>query len=354
MFLAFKELAQSKVRYTLISLIMIAILFLVFFITGLANGLAFADSSSLKNLKADFIVMNEEADGVILKSEVKEEEFTTINKKLDRNSTPLSITMSVISRDQKKDVDVVYFSVDTKNYSDVEIIEGKNVSELVGNEVIVNENIKIHGFELNDKVYDKNAVKEMIIAGFTKDHTYSHYPVVIADFDLGMSSIYNKESRYNAVLYTGSKVDIAGFDTMTKDETVKSMPGYTETQASLMMMVVFLFIISAFVSTVFFYVITIQKLNQFGILKAIGANTKYIAKSIMIQVVLITIIGILFSTLSIYGMTRVMPEEMPFKTSSSLILNTAFLFLGLNMVGSLLSIYKVAKLDALEAIGRVE
>src|SRR5699024_11530836 len=121
-----------------------------------------------------------------------------------------------------------------------------------------------------------------------------------------------------------------------------------------MMIVVFLFIISAFVSTVFFYVITLQKVNQFGILKAIGAKTSYIAKSIIIQVTLITMIGLLFSSLLVYGMTQVIPEGMPFRTSPTIVLGTAALFLILNLLGSLLSVNKVAKVDALEAIGRAE
>lgn len=121
-----------------------------------------------------------------------------------------------------------------------------------------------------------------------------------------------------------------------------------------MMIVVFLFIISAFVSTVFFYVITLQKTNQFGILKAIGSKTAYIAKSIIIQVTLITLIGVVFSSLFVYGITNVLPEGMPFRTSPALVLGTAILFLVLNLLGSLLSVYKVAKVDALEAIGRVE
>jgi len=69
MFLALKEFKHSKLRYTLIILIMIAI-FLVFFVTGLANGLAFGDSSSIRNLKADDLVLNTDADGVIVKSEL--------------------------------------------------------------------------------------------------------------------------------------------------------------------------------------------------------------------------------------------------------------------------------------------
>ncbi len=355
MFLAWKEFKHSKGKYSLIGLIMIAILFLVFFITGLANGLSFADSSAIRNLKADYILIDEEANDTLIRSALTQKQVDAIREQLDGDSTPLAITMSAVTTSEEKNVDIAYFSVDMENYAKLEISEGKNIDELTGNEVIVDEFINIHGdFQLGDKLIDRTSGKEMIIAGFTRDHTYSHVPVIYADTSLALNAIYGTEPSYNAVLFTGSKVTVDGFDTLTIDEAVQSIPGYSQTQGSLMMMVVFLFFIAGFVSTIFFYIITIQKINQFGILKAVGANTPYIAKSIVIQVFTLTTIGLLVSVALIYGMSQVMPTEMPFRFSTTLVLNTAALFLVVNSFGSLLSVYKAAKADAIEAIGRGE
>ncbi|TDB51062.1 MULTISPECIES: ABC transporter permease [Bacillaceae] len=355
MFLAFKEMAQSKIRYTLIGLIMIAVLFLVFFISGLANGLAYGDGAAIKYLSADYVVMNKEANGAIIKSELTLDDINTIKDQISEDATPLSITMmSSLVKSGEAPADVTYFSVNTDKYPEIEVIEGKNISELDKNEIIVDESLKTTGFQINDKVVDKVTGKEMVIAGFSKNQLYSNIPVVYTDLEMGLSSIYQSESMYNAVLYSGEKVDMKEYDTRSVNQTVKAIPGYKETQGSLNMIVVFLFIISAFVSTVFFYVITIHKLNQLGVLKAIGATTGYIAKSIMIQVILLTVTGLTFSSLLVYGMTQVIPEEMPFRLTPTLMLGTAALFLLLNLIGALLSVYQVAKTDALEAIGRVE
>ena len=119
MFLAFKEIRQSKLRYVLISVITIAVLFLVFFVTGLANGLAFGDSSSIKNIQADYIVMDKEADGAITKSNLTSKDVEGISEQLGVDATPLAITMSTLERNNEKDIDVVYFSVDIDKYSRV-------------------------------------------------------------------------------------------------------------------------------------------------------------------------------------------------------------------------------------------
>lgn len=354
MFLAFREIKRSKFKYTLLALTMVAIYFLVFFITGLANGLSFADSSSLQNLEADHAVINSEAEGQIVISELTEAQVKDLSNELSDESSPLDMTFAQLEIDGEQNLDVMYFSVDTDKHPDMEIIEGKNIRELTGNEVVVNNSLKDHGYELGDEIIDEHSGKALIIAGFIEGHTYTFLPIIYADLDLGLNQMYEEEVSYNAVLYKGSKETIDGFDSLNRDELVQSMSGYQETQGSFMVMKVFMFIISAFVSTVFFYVVTIQKTNQFGVLKAVGASAAYISKSIIIQIILLTVISLSFSILAITGMTQVLPEGVPFKISLSLIMGTGALFLGLNLLGSLLSVFKVAKIDAIEAIGKVE
>src|SRR5690625_3824335 len=109
MFLAFKEIKQSKLRYTLISIITIADLILVFFVTGLANGLGFSDSSAIRNIQADYFVLNKEADGAMIKSNLNLKDLENISDHLEQNATPLAINMSTLEREKEKDVDVVYF-----------------------------------------------------------------------------------------------------------------------------------------------------------------------------------------------------------------------------------------------------
>lgn len=72
----------------------------------------------------------------------------TIKEQLNQKSTPFVSTISALEGKQGKEVYVDYFSVDNANYPDIEIVEGKNISELTGNEIILDESIKKHGYEL--------------------------------------------------------------------------------------------------------------------------------------------------------------------------------------------------------------
>ena len=54
MFLAWREIKHTKLRYSLIALIMIMIIWLVLFVTGLANGLASDNASAIKESAASY------------------------------------------------------------------------------------------------------------------------------------------------------------------------------------------------------------------------------------------------------------------------------------------------------------
>lgn len=354
MLLAWKEMKRNKVRYFLISTIMVAVLFLVFFITALSNGLGYADTAAISKLEADQIILNKEADGVLIKSGLDSNDISDIAEKIDRDYSPFSITVSTLEKEDEKSIDVAYFTVDTATYGDLEVVQGKTMKELNDGEVIADESLKKKGFALNDIVEDSRTGKKLKVAGFTKEHVYSHMPVIFTDISEGFQSLYSGKDIYNAVLVKGGKKSIAGYKVQTVEDTVKTIPGHAETQGSFTVMKTFLIVISVFVSSVFFYVITIQKLHQFGVLKAIGMKTSEIAKTILTQVVLLTLVGLAISICAFYGIVQVLPEEMPFVFSTELMILTGALFLVLNMFGAMLSVWKVTKIDPLEAMGRIE
>lgn len=61
MFLAINEIKHSKLRYTLVMGVMFLIAYLVFFLTGLAYGLAQDNRTAVDKWNADNILLTEEA-----------------------------------------------------------------------------------------------------------------------------------------------------------------------------------------------------------------------------------------------------------------------------------------------------
>ncbi|KAI7246828.1 hypothetical protein KC345_g12024, partial [Hortaea werneckii] len=98
-------------------------------------------------------------------------------------------------------------------------------------------------------------------------------------------------------------------------------------------MIVFLFVIAAVVLAVFFYVITIQKTSQFGILKAMGTKMSYLAWSVVGQVMMLSVASLALSLLLTFGMNMGLPDAMPFQLDGQTMILTSLLFIGMSLLG---------------------
>lgn len=362
MFLALKELNHAKFRYVLIGIIMVLTAFLVFFVSGLAQGLASADSSAVRALHADYLLLNKEAAGNLSQSELNEQALTTARAQLGSgHADPLSIQLGTVSRaNSGKKTYISFFATDMNGRLAPKISEGRTISNNTNHEVVVNDSIRNSGFSIGDKMKETVTGTEFTIVGFIKDQTFSHAPAAYINLKEQklLQSAYPNKLHFNTLIIHGTKADADALaekldtaEVKNIDEVIKGIPGYSETQGSLTMMMTFLFIISAVISTVFFYVMTLQKTGQFGILKAIGARTRYLALGIIVQVLLLTAISLVMSALLCYGVASILPPSMPFELSQALILKCSVVFLIVDLLGSLISLRRVAKADAIKAIG---
>lgn len=359
MFLAWREIKHTKLRYSLIALIMIMIIWLVLFVTGLANGLASDNASAIKESAASYFLIEKDSDNRFARSTVTEKQVSEVEKDLGKKATGLRVQMSTVST--KKDTnktDVSYFSFDSTSFLKPELTDG-HFGKSGSNEVVADQKLKNQGYSLGSTIKDAATNQTFKITGFTKKQTYSHTGVVfLTPVQWKEVQVPQKatDNTYNAIALdiTEDKATTLNYSdlvTASKNDIVTNIPGYSEEQGSLTMMITFLYIIAAFVLTVFFYVITIQKVDQFGMLKAIGAKTSYLAKSLLSQIATLSVISLLIGNLLTYGVAALLPESMPFNLTPITALASSLLFLAVALIGSLLSLYRVAKVDAIEAIG---
>ena len=76
-------------------------------------------------------------------------------------------------------------------------------------------------------------------------------------------------------------------------------------------MITFLFVISATVIGVFLYVITPQKKNLFGVLKAQGFTNGFLMKMVLAQTFILALIGTLIGLILTLLTSLVLPEAVP-------------------------------------------
>ena len=349
MFLAIRELAHAKIRYALIGLIIVLIASLIFIISGLAKGLSADNASAIQNMKADYILMDTDAELEMTKSFISRTDLDNVLQ-MDgiEQANSLSVRMmnaSVNGSDQNEDV--ALFVTDGDSMLLPSVRDGSPITQ--EDEAIVDASLQREGIEIGDRlVFGEES--ELTVVGFTDSQRYSHTPVVFVDGGgretINAIAISVDESRADEIRNAVGN----SFDMVTKDEALKGIPSYSQEQASLNMMIVFLFVITAFVLAAFFYVITLQKRDQFGVLKALGAKTTYLAQNLVGQVVLISIMCIGIAMGLTLGIAELLPEEMPFLLTADEMVQTSSLILIVSIIGAFLSLIQIVKIDPIEAI----
>jgi putative ABC transport system permease protein len=131
----------------------------------------------------------------------------------------------------------------------------------------------------------------------------------------------------------------------------ESAPGYSEQQSTLNTIRGFTFLIGALVIGGFFQIQTLQKIPQIGMLKAIGTPNPVVATASIMQIVFVTVFGVLLGSLVTFGLALGLPSGVPiiFTGTSILIAFVSLLLIG--PIGGMVSIRMALKVEPLSALG---
>ena len=116
-------------------------------------------------------------------------------------------------------------------------------------------------------------------------------------------------------------------------------------------MIGFLIVIAAIVIGIFIYVLTMQKSDIFGVMKAQGISSRYIAFSVIAQTFLLATVGVLVGLAATIGTALVLPQAVPFQVNSLFFAGISVLMILIAIVGAFFSVRTIVKIDPLKAIG---
>jgi putative ABC transport system permease protein len=281
-------------------------------------------------------------------------------KSFDKNVQPLGLQMTSLKKVKNdKKVDVTFMAINPDSYLNPEVIKGAKLSDGQQNEIVVDSSLEKEGVKIGDVLKDERTSTSFKVTGFTKKQTFGHTPVGFItlktwnEFSKDTYNAFTIKTDNKKVENNFSKI-VDGGKWVNKDKVVNGIPGYSAEQSSLNMMLVFLIIIATFVLGVFFYIMTIQKVSQFGILKAIGTNTSSLIFSTISQVFILSVISIAFAIGFTALMAHFMPDGVPFVFDTMLFLKYTGILIVVSLLGSLISTFNIVKADPIQSMGRVE
>ncbi|PQG01142.1 ABC transporter permease [Enterococcus faecium] len=356
MFLALNEIMHSKLRYALVAGVMFLIAYLVFFLTGLAYGLAQDNRTAVDKWEADSIVLSKDANSNLGMSMITKKiaEEVEGGKVAYLAQTPGVVTSKDSTEEGK--INVSFFGIDKNQFIMPNLVEGKafdNDDEAVGDISLKEE----YGLAIGDTVKLSGSDKTFKLTGFTDHAKFNVSPVLYTTINAYQEIRFEKEdtsenARINAIVVRGKISNLPeDLEQIKISKFINELPGYNAQVLTFGFMIGFLIVIAAIVIGIFIYVLTMQKINIFGVMKAQGITGGFIARSVVAQTFILSFVGILLGLLGTVGTSLVLPDAVPFQSNWLFFGVISLLMLVVAVLGALFFVRTIVKIDPLKAIG---
>lgn len=357
------EMWRRRTQFALIALVVVLISYLVIMINGLGIGLNVRAGSALKNLDADAIAYPVAAELSIIRAEMPQEMADAIVAAAsERETALLGYTAARVDADKLKSVAVLGF--DPGSIAEPDVLSGAELAPDATEGLLADKRfLDITGLEVGDTVTLSLRLTqiEFTIAGEVDEGYFFFQPVLYVLRDTWRQLKYGDVDLAPAasvVLIKGAdatNVAGEGFEAVDKSTAFANIEGVEGQQSTVQALRAFGLIIGALVIGVFFYVLTLQKVAQHGVLKAIGASSLYIFRQLLLQVVIVSVIGIAVSVPLAWATGWALtqdPDSVPISFTRSAFVFTAISLLVAGIIGALFSGRQVLKVDPIIALGQ--
>lgn len=377
-YLAAKEMWRLKGRFLLIALVIALITLLVLFVAALAEGLGSGNRQYIEKLNGELIAYKANVNLSLQTSRLDRptaQEIRRVPGVRDVGQVSAS-TASVILPNNPTNVNVSILGVEPGRPGEPPVLQGKQLSDNRAREAIIDRNTALRtnlhvGDALTLKTIQgtKEEFYEVRVVGITDGRSFFLQPSVFLPhltwerIRPGVVNVNSSQMVSNIVvvrlmnpgdaqamarLIENQVGDLQVVDLQT---AYAATPGYKEQQNTLDTQRYFAFIIGILVVGGFFQIQTLQKVPQIGMLKAIGASNWTIAFTALMQIVLVTVIGVAIGTVLSLGLSFTFPPTFPIVFTGSAVIAAVISLVLIGPVGGLVSIRYALRVEPLTAIG---
>jgi len=337
--MAWKEIKKSKAKFVILGSIIFLVSFLTFIISGLANGLSQDNAALIKNLPDGHFYMNDQANETYNLSKIDPNVLESILQE-HKDATALSIQMGFVNDAEDKQHSVAF----------VTSTESALFEYVKPGEIVLDRSLEKEGIHVGDILTNNQFSGEFKVIGFADQMKYSHAPVAFINMDN-----YKELYRVNTMqlLFIPGQDQPQSFDGLQAfsiHQFLNTIASYSAEQMSLNMIIWFLVAISGMLFAIFFYMMNVQKIGLYGILKAIGVKTSTLFRMMWAQMFFITAIALVLSIALSQGFNMIAPQGMPFSLTIETTIALSILFFIIGFIGATLSGLQIRKIEPLQAI----
>jgi putative ABC transport system permease protein len=375
-YLALKEVFRYRGRFLLFSLVIALITLLVLFIAALGEGLANGNRQYLSNLDAQLIVFLEKSDFIIPSSRL-ETNTTRSVRRVDgvANAGPIyTSNTQIVSLPEPLKVSLL--GVEPGEPGMPKVISGRTFRGGEARETVIDRNVALRsGIKIGDEIEirstqgtDDNFFKLKVV-GLVDGQSYAFQPTIFvppatwekvrpqSEADLNSDTPYPnivavklKDPAWANNVKERLMTTVPNIAVTDIPTTINNVPGYSAQQGTVQTQGFFTLLIGVLVIGGFFQIQILQKVPQIGVLKAIGSSNGVVGWAAVIQIIVVTTIGVAIGCLLTYLFSLGLPPTIPFVFNGTRSLIAIGLLLFIGPLGGMVSIIYAVRIEPLKAL----
>ena len=353
---------------------------LVLFVAALAEGLGSGNREYLEKLNADLIVYQSNVDLSVGASRLGVDRLSEVRRVPGVQTVgPIgTASAALILGDDRKPLNVALIGVEPGLPGEPPALKGEGLRSRRSKEAVIDRQTALRaGLEVGDTLTVKSIqdTKEQFynlrVVGISDNRQFSLQPSVfvpISTWDeirpqaaiggnpdaevvanvIGVQVANPAEAAAVAKQIERDVKDVVAVDRVTAYEAT---PGYSAQQSTLDTQGYFALLIGVLVIGGFFQILTLQKVAQIGMLKAIGASNLTVGLASIIQIIVVTVIGVFIGAVVTFLLSLSFPPTIPIVFAPSAVWTAVVSLLLIGPIGGLVSVRYSLKVEPLTALG---
>jgi len=376
-YLALKEVWRNRVRYLLISLVIALITLLVLFNAALGEGLGTNNRQYISKLDAQLIVFLDKADYLIGSSRLDSQTLRAV-RRVDgvADAGPIATSSTAIMLDGGKVLKVSLLGVEPGRPGMPHVVEGNGFRTAQGKEAVIDRNIALRSdIRVGDEITIRSTQGTedefftLEVIGLTEGQAYFFQPALFVTpavwetvrpkpeaelnktvADINVIAVKLENPAAAAEMSESLTARVSNIQVADLPTTINNIPGYTAQQGTVQTMTIFTLLIGILVIGGFFQIQVLQKVAQIGVLKAIGSSNRVVGSAAVIQIMLVTALGVAIGGFFTFIFSLFFPPTVPivFNGSASAVAVLALLLIG--PLGGLVSVIYAVLIEPLRAL----
>ena len=364
MFLAVREMRRSVLRFSMLTIAVGLLVFLVLFQTSIRDGLVTTFVGGIENQTAPVMVLSTDA--------IRDLNASVIQPATEARVRAVDgvgvagriglVTAPAVVGGKTTAVSVFGFQ-DARVGAPSTMVAGRLPS--APGEVVASEGDATEGFTIGARVRVLPAGTELVIVGQARD------------IDIGLPTLFGTFATYGAVARganpyatadvsnaialapapgvsaaeLASNVNATGtdLDALGREKLASSAPGVSQVKTSFLLIFIIFAIVSPLITGLFFLIVTFQKAGSLTLLRALGVRSGVLVRSLLGQVLVVVAAGVLLGIAMYVPLSTQRLGTISLKFGVGAVVFWSTLFIVLGVASALTAARRVLAIDPVEA-----